>query len=240
MKYHLARDGDKLGEYSDLEISAGLRRGEFRATDLCWSAGMTDWQPLAERFPPPEPSADPEDEAELRWSAVPEAAGPEMASRWLRFLAWWVDWLTLLPVMMLISSALQLDAFAEKNQNLQPDQFVIAFQNHMQEMMQSHPQDFVLPGNLMLGIMILNMVLLTVRGQTVGKLLAGIRVVRFQSGARAGFLQAVLLRSGILFALMLIPYLSNGIWLVNTLCIFRTDRRCLHDLIADTMVIKQR
>ena len=137
MKYHLARDGDKLGEYSDLEISAGLRRGEFRATDLCWSAGMKDWQPLAERFPPPEPSADPEDEAELRWSAVPEAAGPEMASRWLRFLAWWVDWLTLLPVMMLISSALQLDAFAEKNQNLQPDQFVIAFQNHMQEMMQS-------------------------------------------------------------------------------------------------------
>lgn len=240
MKYHLARDGDKLGEYSDLEISAGLRRGEFRATDLCWSAGMKDWEALGERFPPPEPSADPEDEAELRWSAVPEAAGPEMASRWLRFLAWWVDWLVMQAVWMMIWMRAGIFDFFAKNKELPPEQFYSAAFDHLQNEAQSRPQDFQLPLSLFLLIIVANVFMLTTRGQTLGKLIAGIRIVRFQSAAPAGFGSAVLMRSALMYLIYSIPMVNVGIWVVNTLCIFRSDRRCLHDMIADTMVIKRR
>ena len=45
MKYHIARSDEKLGEFNDLDIAAGMRRGEFLPTDLCWAKGMTDWEP---------------------------------------------------------------------------------------------------------------------------------------------------------------------------------------------------
>lgn len=37
---------------------------------------------------------------------------------------------------------------------------------------------------------------------------------------------------------MNIPFLGAGICLVDQLMIFRKDRRCLHDLIGDTKVIR--
>lgn len=45
---HVARDGAKLGEFSLEQIQEGLRTGQFRATDLGWQSGMSDWRPLAE------------------------------------------------------------------------------------------------------------------------------------------------------------------------------------------------
>lgn len=240
MKYHLARDGDKLGEYSDLEISAGLRRGEFRATDLCWSAGMNDWEPLGERFPPPEPAAGSEDEAELRWSAVPEAEGPELASRWLRFLAWWVDWMVIQGIWLVIWMRAGIFDYMLKNKELPPQELYSALYDHLQREVESRPQDFQMPFSVFLLIIAVNISMLAIRGQTLGKLIAGIRIVRFQSAAPAGFGSAVLMRSGLMFLIYSIPMVNVGIWVVNTLCIFRADRRCLHDLIADTMVIKQR
>ena len=64
MKYHIARGDEKLGEYNDLDVTGGLRRGEFLPTDLCWSAGMPGWEPLSSRFDvqpdePNEPETDP-------------------------------------------------------------------------------------------------------------------------------------------------------------------------------------
>ena len=45
---HVARDGAKLGEFTLEQIRAGLGTGQFRATDLGWQSGMTDWRPLGE------------------------------------------------------------------------------------------------------------------------------------------------------------------------------------------------
>ena len=45
---HVARDGAKLGEFTLERIRAGLTSGQFRATDLAWQSGMTDWRPLSE------------------------------------------------------------------------------------------------------------------------------------------------------------------------------------------------
>ena len=45
---HVARDGAKLGEFTLEQIREGLNTGQFRATDLAWQSGMTDWRPLSE------------------------------------------------------------------------------------------------------------------------------------------------------------------------------------------------
>lgn len=47
MQIHLSRDGQKLGVFSLEEVKARLASGEFRATDLAWSEGRTEWSPLS-------------------------------------------------------------------------------------------------------------------------------------------------------------------------------------------------
>ncbi len=75
------------------------------------------------------------------------------------------------------------------------------------------------------------------RGQTVGKALLGIRIIR-TDGAPASLARLLGLRYGIGWVLTVIPALGQIWGLVDALLIFRASRRCLHDAIADTIVVK--
>lgn len=85
--------------------------------------------------------------------------------------------------------------------------------------------------------------LLAARGQTLGKRWMGIRIAKADSGANGGLTANILLRA---VAPVLVSggvqLLSKGLGglfgLADILCIFRDDRRCLHDLIAGTVVVK--
>jgi uncharacterized RDD family membrane protein YckC len=81
-----------------------------------------------------------------------------------------------------------------------------------------------------------NLRLLYRHGQTIGKMLLGIRIVRLD-GERAGLARLLLLRSLVPGILGAVPYLGMLFALVDALFIFRDDRRCLHDHLADTKVI---
>lgn len=91
-------------------------------------------------------------------------------------------------------------------------------------------------------IVLVQVILLALRGQNIGKLIFGVRVVRADNGQPASFVQAAVLR----FLLpLLLMFLLNWIMLlgvvfliVDLCCMARTDRRCLHDLIAGTKVVK--
>ena len=50
----------------------------------------------------------------------------------------------------------------------------------------------------------------------------------------------ICLREGLMALLERIPLLGIRIELVDVLFIFRNDRRCLHDLLADTRVVRVR
>jgi len=78
--------------------------------------------------------------------------------------------------------------------------------------------------------------LLTTRGQTIGKAICKIRIVRAVDGQNPGFVKAVLVRTIICGAISGIPYVGLAFWLADCAFIFREDRRTLHDLIADTKV----
>lgn len=84
-----------------------------------------------------------------------------------------------------------------------------------------------------LGLVCYQVYLLTVRGQTIGKRLLGIRVVRKDTGENGGFKTNVLLRGLVNGVLNFVPVY----FFADSLMIFRENRRCLHDYIAGTIVV---
>jgi uncharacterized RDD family membrane protein YckC len=87
-------------------------------------------------------------------------------------------------------------------------------------------------------LVLLQAILLSLRGQTVGKILTRIRIVRAKDGSAAGFLHAFLLRGFLARCLRHVPLIGFLFWFVDNCFIFRDDHRCLHDLIAGTKVVK--
>ena len=90
----------------------------------------------------------------------------------------------------------------------------------------------------LLSLVLLQATLLSLRGQTVGKLVTQLRIVRAKDGAPVGFLHAFLLRGFLARCLRHVPLIGVLFWFVDNCFIFREDHRCLHDLIAGTKVVK--
>ncbi|MCV6639620.1 RDD family protein [Candidatus Albibeggiatoa sp. nov. NOAA] len=89
----------------------------------------------------------------------------------------------------------------------------------------------------MMGIFILNLIYLYRNGQTIGKKMAGIKIIR-SDYTRAGLARIIFLRYFAMGLLGGIPVIGLVITLINYLMIFGKSRRCLHDYIADTIVVK--
>ena len=79
--------------------------------------------------------------------------------------------------------------------------------------------------------------LLSMRAQSVGKLLVGTRIVSHQDGIRVGFGRAFFLRGTIPWIIEQIPLFGRLFWVIDVSFIFGADRRCLHDYIAGTRVV---
>lgn len=94
----------------------------------------------------------------------------------------------------------------------------------------------VVCGAIFLGLLIYNFVLLHRNGQTIGKRILNIKIVR-TDGSRAGLRRIFFLRALPIGLLGAIPWIGRIITLVDALMIFRDEKRCLHDQIADTIVI---
>jgi uncharacterized RDD family membrane protein YckC len=95
----------------------------------------------------------------------------------------------------------------------------------------------VLAGGLLLALMIWNLVWLHRYGQTIAKRILKIRIVR-SNGDRVGLGRVVGLRIVVMWVIEMIPFLGPLFSLVDICFIFRDDRRCIHDLVADTIVVK--
>jgi uncharacterized RDD family membrane protein YckC len=87
-----------------------------------------------------------------------------------------------------------------------------------------------------LAFLVYQVYLLSTRGQTLGKRWMKIKVIKLD-GSNPGFVGAVLLRIIVNGVISVVPYLGGIYGLVDSLFIFREDRRCVHDLIAGTRVV---
>ena len=78
---------------------------------------------------------------------------------------------------------------------------------------------------------------LATSGQTFGKKLLGLRIVR-SNGERADAVRLIGRRYLLIWLIASIPVIGWLFAIVDALMIFRDSRLCLHDNIADTIVVK--
>ena len=80
--------------------------------------------------------------------------------------------------------------------------------------------------------------LVATRSQTIGKSLLGIKVVR-TDGSPASFARIFLLRNVVASLPGTLPYVGLlYLFFIDPLLIYRDSRKCVHDMIADTIVIR--
>jgi uncharacterized RDD family membrane protein YckC len=152
---------------------------------------------------------------------VPEMSGGlVLAGRGTRLAAAIIDSIILfIPLILVIGLLGTVGALA----GLDPDGLIV---------------DAVLPFILGIGLfLLLNGSLLARRGQTIGKLLMKIRIVR-TDGSLATFGRVFGLRYALNGLIASVPFVGSVYGIVDALMIFRDSRQCLHDQIADTVVVK--
>ena len=96
---------------------------------------------------------------------------------------------------------------------------------------------FYIGALLVLCIIAVTAVLVHRNGQTIGKKCLGIKIVR-TDGSRATLARIFWLRYFVTTLLSLVPALGSLYVLVDILFIFGKPQRCIHDYIADTIVVK--
>jgi uncharacterized RDD family membrane protein YckC len=247
MKYHIARGQEQLGTFNDLDISSGLRGGRFLPTDLCWTEGMPEWQTLWARMKSisevsgaeePESPAISAYRAEVRHDHSQEQ---QLASLGSRLAARMIDWsLMLVPLFFLVKALMDV-GFEAEVQSLQgnPSALMEALQRQFEKAQASGNTTVIAMSLLIVVVMLGNVILLTVRGQSVGKMLMGIQIVRASDGGRSGFVKAVLLRWFLFAIIGSVQFVGVVFSLCDVLMVFRQDRCCLHDLVADTRVVRK-
>lgn len=96
---------------------------------------------------------------------------------------------------------------------------------------------FMAYGVSILVFLAIQAVLLHQRSQTMGKIAMGIRIQR-SDGSKASLGRLVGMRMVPMWLISLVPLIGPLISLIDSLLIFRDSHRCLHDDIADTIVVR--
>jgi uncharacterized RDD family membrane protein YckC len=168
-----------------------------------------------------DPYQPPRAELELDRDAEPGGRAPD-ASRWLRFAGAFID----SAIAMVIFFPAQMWFGVYKN-----------FPNVVQ------PSAVQTLGWAGLGFVLwvaLHGYFLARNGQTIGKRLVSTRVVSVATEEKASLTQLIVVRHLPIALAGAVPVVGGILPLVDALFIFGKDRRCLHDRIAGTRVVKLR
>lgn len=229
MKYHIARNGQQAGTFSEEEVRARLQRNEFSPADLCWTEGMADWQQLGQRFEPSALAAG----QPLNPYAPPQAGiissrqaagGLELATPVDRLVARILDGVITIPFAVPLMIGVGMMAPRSDDAPLNPSPLSLAL--------------IGVSSLLLVGLLVYNLVLLAKRGQTLGKKWMSVRIVTHPDGANPGGVKTILLRGFVNGLIGMVPFLGFFYSITDICFIFREDRRCIHDLIAGTQVVK--
>jgi uncharacterized RDD family membrane protein YckC len=213
----LGGDGHEYGPASTEQVRAWVAAGRANLDTKAKAAGTDEWRRLGFGAPSDVPPL-----------IVEAAADANVAERWRRFVGALADgFLEMLAWIPTSTAMLRTTSEMVNAERLDPQEFLTAFKDSMH---------LSLP--YLAALVLLQAVLLTARGQSVGNMLVRTRIVRADNGAPGGFLRAFLLRGCLARAIRHIPLLGGIFWIVDSCFIFRDDKRCLHDLIAGTKVLK--
>jgi uncharacterized RDD family membrane protein YckC len=90
---------------------------------------------------------------------------------------------------------------------------------------------------LVLVCSVITVILVARNGQTIGKKALGIRVVR-SDGSPASLGRIFWLRNVVNTVPSMLPFVGIAYTLLDLLLIYGVRQQCLHDLIADTIVVR--
>jgi uncharacterized RDD family membrane protein YckC len=152
-------------------------------------------------------------------AAIPQ--GLPLASRWARLGAVLIDGIVQMVVIVPV--------------------LLLAFGGWSNYLAKAETMGLVMTAVLQLGSFIVFLLihgyLMKTRGQTIGKLALGIKMVRSNENP-ADLQRLALMRYLPQYAITAIPLVGGLFYIVDVLFIFRESRKCLHDDIADTIVVK--
>jgi uncharacterized RDD family membrane protein YckC len=236
MAYHIARNNQQLGQFDEGAVRQKLSEGEFLATDLCWTEGMTGWQPLGQVVAAAAASAplisevNPYAPPTVQQSYRTEAAvtGAPLATLGQRLGASLLDGVAALVAFLPMIMAMGSSAFVAAAQGNEPTP----------EQLEPNMGLMAFSGVLFLILLVVNLMWLIKRGQSIGKRIVGIRIVGLESDTNPGGVKTVVLRGIVNGIIGAIPLLGAFYSIADILFIFGKDRRCLHDLLAGTRVVQ--
>jgi uncharacterized RDD family membrane protein YckC len=241
-------DGKEYGPVTADQIRTWIKAGRANLDTKAKALGTDDWRRLGDyaEFSPPTDTP-PVIPASSPIPTPPVAAttnvdtGLVMADRGTRFFARFIDWMieffcTIPGAVILAPEVLKLVMSALEGN--EPDLDQLDFRRV------AIGAAVILVARLaLLGVQIWQ---LSTRGQSIGKRILRIRIVRIEDSSNPGFVHAWVMRELLIFAigfaLGLIPFLGillqPTFYLVDWCLIFRDDQSCLHDIMAKTKVVK--
>lgn len=267
MKIYLARNQQQAGPYTLEDLNTMLGNGQVQLTDLMWHKGMSQWQPVGQVTgdqlvyqPAPDLVATPVTTAQplsldkpAQTAAQPldklaqPAAQPtvrpavvqhELASIGQRVLAKVIDSVltmaTLLPLLSQMDGAeLSKQVQAGSNPN-------VAMMEALQGVAPFYQGLSVI---LSLLLLLVQIILLVRRGQTLGKLVMGIWIADHRQPVVPSAWRLVGIRFFLFnffynLAMMMLP-VGLGLLLANLYLMSRSPKRqTIHDWVAGTLVLK--
>lgn len=241
-------DGREYGPATADQIRSWITAGRANLETKARLAGTEDWKRLgdfaefaAPATPPPLSAPPAIASASAPTATVPAAPDPSLADRGSRLMARVIDWIIELvcavPGLIVLGTEV-LKIAMEASQGRQPDFEQLDL-----------PRILLGCGLLLLfslGLLVIQVWMITVRGQSIGKRIVGIRVVK-ADGSPCGFVNGWLMRELLITAIgiacSMIPFigpilLRPAFHIVDWCLIFRDNQRCLHDEMATTKVVK--
>lgn len=225
--FQVAQNGNVLGVFTIADIRREIQAGSMSLSDHFWDSDAHAWRTLLHRGefaslagaanPAPRPPGH-------SFSHSPETDRaihnrPALATISSRFVAAVLD--IFLFLISLIPFLFTAEAFGGSNFNT---------------------DNLAMAAFWLLGVPVvlwfIQIYYLCNQGQSLGKMMMGIRISRVQDDANPGFASVIIVRSIVPSILTGIPVLGWFFWITDLLFIFRDDRRCIHDLLAGTHVVR--
>jgi uncharacterized RDD family membrane protein YckC len=235
-------DGKEYGPVTADQIRAWIAGGRANLDTKTKAVGSEEWRRLAD-FPEFSGVADapPTINPTATEQSIPAVPSTQLAGVGSRLGARVIDWA--LELICVIPGALLLGGEFMKV-------LIAASRGQEPDLEQLDLQRLgigvAVMGFMWLALLVVQVWMLTTRGQSIGKRLLGVRIVKIVHDENPGIVHAWVLRelliSVIGFVLGIVPFIGPFLirpvfHLVDWCFIFREDRRCLHDLMAGTKVV---
>lgn len=260
MQIHLARDNVPAGPYSLEQLNAMLQNGEVVASDLMWHEGMDNWRTVGEmtggrpydphatsstiNLQKQAPTTTTDDEWHGRHATT--IAGEEgqtvVAGIGSRLLAFAINMVLFIISILPLQLAVMQAGFDEKA--IQATS-VAEYQALGETLAKALPSSAIYATFfMMVALASIQLLLLAKRGQSLGKLLVGIRIVDEKSERLAQGWQVLGVRTLVVFfvyqiASVLVGFLPLTLLLVNYIVARgNSKKQGWHDKISKTMVVK--